>query len=90
MTVAAFRTFACVLSSGLLQDPATEANVTSRLATFQQFVTTPTVKEQPGQQLAEQPDLRTLDSSIGKAESAPDNGGDVRRTFGGCHPLGGQ
>jgi hypothetical protein len=33
-------------------------------------VTTPTVKEHPGQQLAEQPDLRAPDSSIGEAESA--------------------
>jgi hypothetical protein len=28
------------------------------------------VKEHPGQQLAEQPDLRAPDSSIGEAESA--------------------
>jgi hypothetical protein len=33
-------------------------------------VTTPTVKEHPGQQLGEQPDLRAPHSSIGEAESA--------------------
>jgi hypothetical protein len=66
VSVTAFRTFAGVLSSG----SGTEANASSRLATFQQLVTTPTVKEHPGQQLAEQPDMRALDSSIGEAESA--------------------
>ena len=53
-----------------LRHPATEANASAGLATFQQLATTSTVKEHPGQQLAEQPDLRALDSSIGEAESA--------------------
>jgi hypothetical protein len=68
VSVAAFGTFAGAVIR--LRHPATEANASSRLATFQQLVTTPTVKEHAGQQLAGQPDLRALDIAIGEAESA--------------------
>jgi len=77
--VAAFRTFAGVLSSGSGAEPPRRTRVQG-WATFQQLVTTPTVKEHPGQQLAEQPDLRALDSSIGEAKSA------TERRFYACWP----
>jgi hypothetical protein len=49
-----------------LRHRATEANASSRLATFQQLVTTPTVKEHPASSLQNNPICALLTARPGK------------------------
>jgi hypothetical protein len=67
VSVAAFRTFAGVLSSGSGTQQPSEREF--KLATFQQLVTTPTVKEHLASSLQNNPICALLTARPGEAES---------------------
>jgi hypothetical protein len=74
VSVAAFRTFAGVLSSGSGTQQPSEREF--KLATFQQLVTTPTVKEHLASSLQNNPICALLTARPGK-QSQGQNGGFV-------------
>jgi hypothetical protein len=75
VSVAAFRTFAGVLSSGSGTQHRGEREF--KLATFQQLVTTPTVKEHPVSSWQNNPICALLTARPGK-QSPRQNGGSAR------------